>query len=197
MMNTINTTANTTTFPDSWDDLWKSNQPLDFEAFLNSDLLAAKRNEIKTENIVYPTSGSVSTIASACLIVHILRSNHAGISTTYHRLVFGLSIGDILSSFGFALASTMVPKEMNYYIPPGAQGNTATCTAQGFLIAVGSIVANLYKCSICLYYLAIIRYNKKDEYIRNKFGTLVSWDIYHNPSRGWLHIHGNDGIQCK
>ena len=66
-----------------------------------------------------------------------------------------------------ALASTMVPKEMNYFVP-GAQGNMTTCTAQGFLIAVGSIAANLYNCSICLYYLSIIRYNKKDEYIRNK-----------------------------
>jgi hypothetical protein len=43
-MNTINTT-NTTTFPDSWYDLWKSDQPLDFEAFLNSDLVLAQRDK--------------------------------------------------------------------------------------------------------------------------------------------------------
>jgi len=165
-MNTINTTANTTTFPNSWGDLWKSDRPLDFEAFLNSDLLATRRNQIKTYDIIVRTTGSVSTIASTCLAVHILRSNH-GLSTTYHRLVFGLCISDILSSFGFALASTMVPKEMNY-LAPGAQGNTATCTTQGFILAVGVIAANLYNCSICLYYLSIIKYNKKDEYIRNK-----------------------------
>jgi hypothetical protein len=164
-MNTINTT-NTTTFPDSWYDLWKLDQPLDFEAFLNSDLLATIRNQIKTLDIIFRTTGSVSTIASACLVVHILRSHH-GLSTTYHRLVFGLCIGDILSSFGQALTSTMVPKEMHYVVP-GAQGNTTTCTAQGFLLTVGVTVANLYNCSICLYYLSIIRYNKKDEYIRNK-----------------------------
>ena len=165
-MNTINTKANTTTFPDSWDDLWKSDQPLDFEAFLKTDLLAAKSNEYKTYGIIRRTSGSLSTIASTCLVVHILRSHH-GLSTTYHRLVFGLCISDIMSSFGFVLSSTMVPKEMNY-LAPGAQGNTATCTAQGSLLTVGAHVSNLYNCSICLYYLAIIRYNKKDEYIRNK-----------------------------
>jgi hypothetical protein len=147
-MNTINTTANTTTFPDSWGDLWKSDRPLDFEAFLNSDLLATRRNQIKTYDIIVRTTGSVSTIASTCLAVHILRSNH-GLSTTYHRLVFGLCISDILSSFGFALASTMVPKEMNY-LAPGAQGNTATCTTQGFILAVGVIAANLYKTVCCL-----------------------------------------------
>ena len=165
-MNTTNTTTNTTTFPDSWGDLNKLDQPLDFEAFLNSDLLAKRRNQINTRGIIYHTTGSVSIIASTCLVVHILRSHH-GLSTTYHRLVFGLCIGDILSSFGFVLGSTMVPKEMNYFVP-SAQGNTATCTAQGFLITAGVTVVALYNCSICFYYLAIIRYNKKDEYIRNK-----------------------------
>jgi hypothetical protein len=149
-MNTTNTTANT------WD----------FEAFLNSDVLATIRNEIKTYDIIVRTTGSVSTIASTCIAVYILRSHH-GLSTTYHRLVFGLCIGDILASFGFALGSTMVPKEMNY-LAPSAQGSMTTCTAQGFIFAVGSNFANLYNCSICLYYLSIIRYNKKDEYIRNK-----------------------------
>jgi hypothetical protein len=165
---TITTTKNmnTTTFPDSWYDLWKSDQPIDFEAFLNSELLAKTRNEIKTRGVIRRTSGSVSTIASMCLVVHILRSHH-GLSTTYHRLVFGLCIADIMTSFAQALGSTMVPKEMNYFVP-GAQGNTATCTAQGFVIIVGVGVAAVYNCSICFYYLAIIRYNKKDEYIRNK-----------------------------
>jgi hypothetical protein len=167
-MNTNNnTTANTTTtFPDSWYDIYKLDQPLDFEAFLDSDLLAARRNQINTYGIIIRISGSVSTIASTCLAVHILRSNH-GLSTAYHRLVFGICIADILSSIAYALGSTMVPKEMNY-LAPGAQGNTATCTAQGFLLAVGTFTANMYNCSICFYYLSIIRYNKKDEYIRNK-----------------------------
>ena len=148
-MNTNNTTANTSTFPDYWGDLYRLDQPLDFEAFLNSDLLAARRNQIKTRGVIFHTLGTVSTIASTCLVLHILRSHH-GLSTTYHRLMFGLCIADILSSFGFALGSTMVPKEMNYYIP-SAQGNTATCTAQGFLLTVGVAVAALYNCSICLY----------------------------------------------
>jgi hypothetical protein len=167
-MNTNNnTTANTTTTsPDSWSDLWNSDQPLDFEAFLDSDLLATRRNQINTLGVIRHTTGSVSTIASTCLVVHILRSHH-GLSTTNHRLVFGLCIGDIMSSFANALATTMVPKEINYLVPI-AQGNTATCTAQGFLITAGANIVAMYNCSICFYYLSIIRYNKKDEYIRDK-----------------------------
>jgi hypothetical protein len=45
-MNTNNTTANTTTFLDSWDDLLKLEKPLDFEAFLNSDLLAQRDQDL-------------------------------------------------------------------------------------------------------------------------------------------------------
>jgi hypothetical protein len=89
-----------------------------------------------------------------------------------------------MSSFGFVLSSTMVPKEMNYFVP-GAQGNMTTCTAQGFLLTVGVGVAAVYNCSICLYYLAIIRYNKKDEYIRNK---LEPW--FHGISLLYLLVFG-------
>ena len=121
-INTNNTIANTT-FPNSWDDLsYKLKQPNDFEAFLNSDLLAATpRNEYKTLAIViYRITGSVSTIASTCLVVHILHSHHV-LSTTYHRLVvFGLSIADIMSSFGFVLSSTRMAG--------GAKGNELFCT---------------------------------------------------------------------
>ncbi len=124
------------------------------------------RSITKTVAIIRRTTGSVSLIASTCLVVHILRSHH-GLSTTNHRLVFGLCIGDIMSSFANALATTMVPKEINYLVPI-AQGNTATCTAQGFLFSIGSTAANLYNCSVCFYYLSIIRYNKNDDYIRNK-----------------------------
>mmetsp|Transcript_56299 Transcript_56299/g.60954 ORF Transcript_56299/g.60954 Transcript_56299/m.60954 type:complete len:83 (+) Transcript_56299:719-967(+) len=70
-------------------------------------------------------SGSISFTASTLLIVHILRS-HDYFATTYHRLVFGLSPADIVSSFGFALSSTMVLQEMSYVVP-FASGNTATC----------------------------------------------------------------------
>ena len=96
-MNTANTTS-VNAFPDSLGDLLKLDQLIDFEAFLNSDLLAAKRNENMIHSIAQRTSGSVSVIASTCLILHILRS-HDVISTTYHWLVFGLSVGDIMSSF--------------------------------------------------------------------------------------------------
>ena len=61
----------------------------------------------------------------------------------------------------------MVPKELKYY-SPFANGNVATCSFQGFLNLVGSNCVAVYNSSICFYYLAIVKYNKKDAYIKTK-----------------------------
>lgn len=129
-------------------------------------LLATRRDETMTLSLSQRVSGTISLIASIAIIWHVLRSNN-GLSTTYHRLVFGLSISDTISSLANALSTTMAPKEMNYLIP-FAQGNSATCDTQGFLLILGYMIGALYNCSICFYYLAIIRYDKKDAYIKNK-----------------------------
>jgi hypothetical protein len=112
------------------------------------------------------TSGSISFSASLLLVGYILRS-YESLSTTYHRLIFGLSAADIISSLFFALSSTLVPTEMSYLVP-FASGNVATCDAQGFLITFCGAVSVGYNCSICFYYLAIITYNKKFDYIEQK-----------------------------
>ena len=134
-----------------------------FYYFLLSDELAAAKKGLKKGTILSHISGSISLIASTALVWHILRS-YDGLSTTFHRLLFGLCIADIISSFCWML---LAPQEMDYMIW-NARGNTASCSAQGFLIALGSSCGLLYHCSICIYYLAIVNYKKKDEYISKK-----------------------------
>jgi len=163
----MNTTGGViSAFPDTWEELFEYKQPLDMEALKSSPVFATFLKHVKVKTILYRTSGSVSGISSACLITHILRSKK-GLSTTHHRLMFAISVADMCSSFFLALSTILVPKEMAYFIP-GAKGNTTSCTIQGFVISAVFIVVALYNCSICFYYLAIIRYNKKDDYIRNK-----------------------------
>ncbi len=163
----------TPSFPDNWLDLWKLEKPLDWEAFLKSELLKRERSNWETCTIIGRASASISILASALLIAHLLRS-HQRLSTTYHRLMFGLSIADIVFSFAFALNIFMVPKEMDYIVP-GAQGTVGTCTAQGFFVSVGGLLSTYYNCSICFYYLAIIKYNRSDAYIAKKLER-------------WLHV---------
>ena len=115
---------------------------------------------------IFPVSASISMIGSTAIIWHILRS-HKGLSSTYHRLVFGLCVGDLMSSLAFAVNTKAVPKELQY-IMPSARGNVGTCTAQGLLLTAGVVMASAYNCMICFYYLLIITYNKKDDYIKRK-----------------------------
>jgi hypothetical protein len=144
--------TNSSSFPpDNWNDLYlMDHQPLDMDAFLQSDFLVERRSFDIKLSIAFMISGSISFIASMLLVIHILRS-HECLSSTYHRLIFGLSAGDIISSFCYAITSTMVPKELNYFLPI-ASGNIATCDAQGFLLFFAAGVSLGYNFSVCFYY---------------------------------------------
>jgi hypothetical protein len=48
------------------------------------------------------------------------------------------------------------------------RGNVNSCDAQGFFLFLGIMGAPLYNCSLCFYYLAIVKFNKKDKFIREK-----------------------------
>lgn len=91
--------------------------------------------------IILMVAGSISFIASSAIIYHISRA-HKWLSTTYHRLMFGLCIADMMSSLAYAPSTTVTPKETNYVIPV-AFGNLTTCRAQGFVGSVGYIDASL------------------------------------------------------
>ena len=136
----------------------------DFQAFLQSDELAEWRDFTKITDIIFSVTGSVSFIGSSAIIWHILRS-HQGLSSTYHRLVFGMCVGDLISSFAIAINSIAAPKELQYLMP-FARGNMGTCSTQGFFLSASIAMTYFYNCSICFYYLSIITFNKKDEYIK-------------------------------
>jgi hypothetical protein len=81
------------------------------------------------------------------------------ISSTHNRLLLCMSGVDILNSAALAVSASAHNE---------AQGNKATCTAQGFFITLGFAVP-LYNAMICLYYMAIIRFNLKDDVISTRY----------------------------
>ena len=197
-------------FPDSWYGDWESECPIDMAALQRSDLLANQRNFEKVRAIVLMVSGPISFASSAAIIYHILRS-YKGLSTTYYRLVFALCITDLITSVTHALSSVLTPQEMSYFTP-FAKGNVSTCDAQGFLIVGGYTCALLYNSSMCFYYLAIIKYNKKDDFIARVlepwfhsipvivgFGVasmLLALDQFNNPNGGVCFPIPNDPPHC-
>ena len=142
--------------------------PLSREMLEEQDLAAAYsafREDTKTWAIARTVSSSISIISSITLVWIICRSN-SGLSTS-HRILFGLCIADIMSSFGNSLSSSVLPRDVDYMYW-NARGNMTSCNAQGFLLHVGSGCGILYNCSMCLLSIAIVKYNKTDAYIRHK-----------------------------
>ncbi|GFH56475.1 hypothetical protein CTEN210_12951 [Chaetoceros tenuissimus] len=124
------------------------------------------RTQTRTLASMQMTSSMISLFATITLITMIARS-HAKLTTIFHRLLLGLCIADLISSFTLSLSTAPIPSEASNDIW-NASGIIATCTAQGFFAFLGLLAAPFYNCSLCFYYLFVITYNKKDEYIRKR-----------------------------
>ena len=124
------------------------------------------KEETRTFSIVQSSFSAVSLLASIAILCIIHRS-YDRLSTTINRLLFGLCVSDILSSFAQSFATLPAPKVYSDVIW-NAHGSVASCEAQGFFIFVGSMAAPLYNCSMCFFYLAVLKYNKKQDFITNK-----------------------------
>lgn len=123
-------------------------------------------DESKSTSIAQTITASVSFISSIAIICIIQRS-HTGFASTSNRLLLGLSIADIISSFWLMMSTALSPSYTSGYIW-NPRGNVHTCDTQGFFLFLGIIGAPLYNCSLCFYYLAVIKFNKKDKFIRKK-----------------------------
>lgn len=116
-------------------------------------------------------TGSVSFISSSLIIYLILRSN-AGLSTIYHRLLFGMSASDMMSSAAMAFTSLPFPthmpyeEEFGYHWAGKRLGNTASCTAQGFFMTTGSILMYTYNATLCIYYACAIGFLMREGHIQ-------------------------------
>ena len=94
------------------------------------------------------------------------RQQRKKMSSTYHRLICGMSIGDCFSSFfGFFLSTWPIPEETGIW---GASGNITTCDVAGFFNHAGNLIVPLYNASLATFYLLLLKYNWTDTQIRNK-----------------------------
>lgn len=110
--------------------------------------------------VILPITGSISLISSITIIIMILRSR-VRLSSTYHRLMLGISIIDITLSCGMGFSSLPAPIGT-----PGAWkalGTQSTCDAQGFFIMFGVAASPVYFTCLQLYYLCKIKYQTSRE----------------------------------
>jgi hypothetical protein len=111
--------------------------------------------------------GMFSLIGSSYVIQDVLR-NEQKRNHTFHRLMVGLSISDVLSSFSAHILSTApMPKGYQMF----AVGNIATCDAQGFINTMSGLTIMLYNCSLTTYYLVQLKYN----WVNRRIKALEKW----------------------
>lgn len=123
-------------------------------------------------------SGTLSLIACSIIINKIMMSYNkkrrdkengttdvAPSTTIYQRLLFGMSVLDILHSFWAALSTLPVPASSGAVF---GHGNTATCSAQGFFVQF-SAASPVYIASLTTYFMLKIRYNVSDEVLSKRY----------------------------
>jgi hypothetical protein len=115
--------------------------------------------DIAVQMLKYP--GTLSVLSSM-LIIYIILKSPTRLSSTYHRIMLGISISDIFYSIPVALATLPMPSPGDYWtdiinIQGTRLGNTQTCTAQGFFITAGFFSFFIYdSISLPLFYLCSI-----------------------------------------
>lgn len=99
-------------------------------------------------------TGCLSLVGSSYIIYDVLLRFPASKRHTYHRLLLGLSVFDILITTGLVTSTWGMPADTQNVA--FAVGNAHTCEAVGFLETAGT-TAVLYNGSLSVYYLLRIK----------------------------------------
>mmetsp|Transcript_13064 Transcript_13064/g.19794 ORF Transcript_13064/g.19794 Transcript_13064/m.19794 type:complete len:600 (-) Transcript_13064:164-1963(-) len=114
-------------------------------------------------------TGSISFAASLTIIISILCSN-TKLSTSYRRLVFGISVYDLFQSICQAVSSMPMPVSVtsggggnDVWL---AFGNDTTCAVQSVVFTIGYTGTLLYSLALTIYFLLVVKYNTDDSRIK-------------------------------
>lgn len=132
---------------------------------LDHDNVHISLNQAKVLAILPIPSAILSVIGSSLIIYMALKSRQRGRWTPYTRLLFGLSVCEIIYSITAALAQYMRQKEACVIL--WSIGNEASCTAIGFFNQF-SISTRLYYGMISFYYLLSARFGISNATIAGK-----------------------------
>ena len=139
--------------------------------------MSRPQEEVIAANIVKCIASSLSLTASS-FIVHMIRNSSRGLKSSYSRIIFGLSIGDILHSCGTFIGPFAVPRGTPD--SPMAFGTIAACDYSGFLVLLGYITTVLYLLFLVYFFWRRVKYRispqkfaKKEE----KYLHVLTWLI--------------------
>uniref|UniRef100_A0A7S3PYL0 Uncharacterized protein n=1 Tax=Chaetoceros debilis TaxID=122233 RepID=A0A7S3PYL0_9STRA len=120
------------------------------------------------------STASVSFLASTTVAIMVARKRNGGgegLSTPYRRLIFGLSVSDMMQSF--ALATGPWSTESTAAQAPWGVGNRGTCSANGVFLTLGMGGVPIYVCCLSFYYVCKLKRQMTDEAFTNKYERKV------------------------
>jgi len=109
-----------------------------------------------------PRIGSLLSILGSSILIYSVLSDRQKRKKVTGELLVTLSAFDIIGSLGYVF--TTLPTPATDYIE-GGKGNSASCTAQGFFIQLGTISMFL-NVSIAFYYVLIIQFSWREHRLR-------------------------------
>ena len=116
------------------------------------------------------SSASISFVSSLTMATAIVRSD-GGLTSPFRRLIFGLSVTDVLQSFGLIVGPFAIPASD---ISPFGVGNQGTCSAQGFVLHLVGYTVPMYTCALSYYYYCKLKCDMSDE----TFSRRIEWKAH-------------------
>ena len=120
--------------------------------------------------IVPSITGSISFLSSLTVACVILRSKS---NVVYHRILFLMSLFDMMSSGAIALVTLPMPSDVIYPFAFPSYGTKETCEVQGFMIFFGSGTVLMLGLVLNIYYLCKLRYNMEDAKFSHSFEPIL------------------------
>ncbi|GFH44223.1 hypothetical protein CTEN210_00697 [Chaetoceros tenuissimus] len=93
---------------------------------------------------------SALSLTASSTIVHMIRMSPRGLKSSYSRIIFGISVGDIIKSCGIIVGTFAVPRGTPE--SPMAFGTITTCSYAGFLLVSGVLTTVLYLVFLIYYF---------------------------------------------
>lgn len=121
-----------------------------------------------THIVIISSVASVISAFASSIMIYVLFQTTQKLTTTLHRLLFGMAVSDIIHSLCIALGTVPAPSDTPSIMYGHAFGNQATCNTQGFLFLVFGLMSGFYNCSLNIYFLSVIKYNISNNDIKKK-----------------------------
>ena len=134
-------------------------------------VMSKSSHNIRHHSLAYipHITGALSVIGSAYIIFDVIFKKRLAADPkrrTYHRLILGLSITDLIASIAMFFSTWPIPQDS----PSGeysASGTIATCDTQGFFIQLGGVSSPIYNAFLAVYYFLVVKYGyKQSDFIK-------------------------------